>query len=149
MRAFLERVMLVIGLLAAGCESGTGPGPVGLAISATPSRLALPVDETVTVEAVVTNVSADTVWIPGGLPVVFLEVRDGTGGVVAFGRFEIMTLPAHPPRGLAPGESVVDRAPWTSRTPGAYQIRAAVPRVKDSPGDYAYSAPVSVVFTAR
>lgn len=160
MRHSFRSLFLLSTLAAAstGCQMSTDPHPVDVAVAVTPSRTRLPAGEAVVIEAVITNVSSDTAWVPGSFPT-FLEVRDAAGHVVAFGRFAIVPLVALPPRPLAPREEVVDRALWAGElnasparnapaAPGVYHIRAAVPLLRRRSEAYAYSPPVAVELVA-
>ena len=150
-------VLLALVLAATSCQTSTEPRPAELTVTATPSRTQFPAGEAIEVKVTVANASSDTVWVPGGF-LASLEIRDAAGRIVAFGRFQLLTLAARPPRPLAPSESVVDRAPWagelnvapvqgTQAAPGTYRIRAAVPLLGRGGNAYAYSAPITVELT--
>ena len=148
----LSRLPVLV--LAAACGNGTAPAPV-LTVLASADRAEVPAGQRLVVDVTVTNETTRPAELPGG-PFAFLEVRDASGRVVAFGRYELMQAIARRPRRLEPGETAADRAPWagelagstTRAAPGTYRVRAAVP-VQGLGGSsgYQFSPPITVVLT--
>jgi hypothetical protein len=147
--------LAAIVIAAIACDGPTEPFPRPTVVASV-ARAEVRVGETVTVDVTVANETSRPIEVFGG-PTAFLEVRDAAGRVVAFGRFEIVSLVGRLPLRLDPGETVVDRAPWagelagstTRAAPGSYQIRAAVPLLVVRRYALVYSAPVSVIVTSR
>jgi hypothetical protein len=148
--------LVILALATLSCQTATEPVPM-LTVRAEVDRGEVPAGQTVWVDVLVTNETARPIDIPG-FPMAMLEVRDVRGRVVAFGRYQIVTPIALPPRRLPPGGSATDRVPWTgdlegdqvghgSATPGRYEVRAAVAlaRIRRT---IAYSAPITVVLTS-
>ena len=154
MRARFRLAALAVAGL--GCRNATAP-VAAPTVRAAASAAAIPAGRALAVDVTITNATTQEVAISGGAAPAFLEVRDAADHVVAFGRFEILSLIATGTRRLEPGESVSDRAPWAGElnagglagtaAPGRYAVRAAVPYSAAGTSAYAYSAPVAVSLT--
>lgn len=158
MRSMTRALALLGGLLPAisGCQVATGPESataLGVIATASPSQILL--GQPLLISIVIKNTSDHPIQIPGAAAA-FLEVRDANHVQIAFGRFEIMPMVAHPPRTLAPGDTAIDHASWAGEVnpseeaakAGWYSIRAVVPVVGARGRTYAYSAPVDVELIA-
>ena len=151
MRAMFGLIVLVF---AGACGTATDP-VADLTVLASADRAELPAGQRVVVDVTVTNGTTRPAELPGG-PFALLEVRDASGRVVAFGRYETLLAIAYPPRQLTPGAVAADRAPWAGELAGSdvraaagtYRVRAAVP-VRGPGGSfgYRYSPPITVVLT--
>jgi hypothetical protein len=150
-----------LALAALACRDATGPDAP--TVRAVVEQTELPAGQKVWVDVTVSNETSRPIEVPGSF-VAMLEVRDASGQVVAYGRFEILEAILRPPRRLAPGGAVTDRAPWAGEatgdkrfptgrvTPGSYELRAVVPYSRQvpvtGPGyELAYSPPLKVVLT--
>jgi hypothetical protein len=148
MRPFASVSALVF---AVACQSAVQP-VVMPSVYATVARADVPVGQTLTVAVTLTNDTSLPIEVP--VPMAFIEVRDATGRVVAFGRFGMMSMIALPNRRLEPGATATDRLLWageltstTSLAPiGTYSVRAVVP-VRGGVNAFAYSPSATVVLT--
>jgi hypothetical protein len=126
--------------VATACSSSSEPTPSGISVSLTFNRTSLRTSDTLLIEVLGTNTSAETIGVQNDPCLANLDARNERDEPVDLGEPRYCTAPLYPPTLVAPGDSWGDTVRLIHPPLGEYRVRGKLP----SPIGYVYSDFTSV-----